>query len=371
MTSQTHCIVHVDVEMAWSGGEVQVFHLMEGLRERGHTSVLVCQPGSRCEQEGLDRGFEVKVVAMRNDVDLRAVRRLEKAFCEYDAAIVHLHTGRAAWLGGMAARRVGVRAIATRRMDRRVRRNPKTRLLYSHLVDAVAAISPSVAESLAAGGVARGKIRIIPSVVDPQDLVPNTPRADVRESQGVASDAMVLLVLASLIRRKGIDVLLDALKLLARGGVTPQVWVAGEGPERNRLEIQAASNGLSGSVQFLGFRQDVPDLLNACDVVVVPSRREGLGVCVLEAMAAGQPVVASAVGGIPFALRDDKEGLCVPSDDPAALADALGRVVRDPDLRRRLAAAGRRRIDARFRPDAMVAAYESLYDEVLCRSAIA
>jgi glycosyltransferase involved in cell wall biosynthesis len=118
-------------------------------------------------------------------------------------------------------------------------------------------------------------------------------------------------------------------------------------------------------VRFLGVRDDIGDLLAAADVVVLPSRREGLGNAALEAMGAGRAVVASAVGGLGEAVVDGRTGLLVPAEDAPALAAALERVVRDPDLRNRLAAEGPRRIAEGFLPEQMVSAYERLYQDVL------
>jgi glycosyltransferase involved in cell wall biosynthesis len=347
-------IVHVDPEPGFSGGQVQVFLLLEGLRELGHQNLLITLPASRSEAEARARGIETRALAMRNYADVPAVLALRRAFRETRADLVHLHTGRATWLGGIAARLAGVPAIATRRMDRRVRRGWRTRLIYRSLVERAVAISPAVA---------------IPSAVDPAALVAAVGREQTRSLGGVAADTPLLLCLAALFHRKGLDVLLDALARLPETTPRAQLWIAGDGPERAALERRAEDLGLADRVRFLGPRSDAADLLAACDLFVLPSRLEGLGVAALEAMAAARPVVASRVGGLAEAVVEGRTGLLVPPDDPAALCAALGRVLEDEALRARLGAAGPGRVAEGFLAEQMVSAYESLYYEVLESSA--
>jgi glycosyltransferase involved in cell wall biosynthesis len=360
-------ILHVDAETGFSGGEVQVFLLLDGLRRRGHECVLVCPPGSRCEREADRRGLATRAVSMRNDLDVAAVLRLRSAIRSRGPDLVHLHTGRAAWLGGLAAALAGVPAIATRRMDRPVRPGLRRRILHGRLLSRAVAISPGVAAQLARGGVPAERIRTIPSAVDPAALLPSRPREATRAAEGAPPDAPVLLALAALVRRKGLDVLLDALALVpfGPGSPAPHLWIAGDGPERAALEGQARRLCLGDRVRFLGRREDAPDLLAACDAFVLPSRQEGLGVAALEAMAAGRPVVATRVGGLGDAVVDGRTGLLVPPDDAKALAEALVRLLASPTLRAELSAEGPKRIAEGFLAEQMVDAYEALYREVL------
>src|SRR5258707_8777824 len=125
-------IAHVDAERGFSGGEVQVFLLIEGLAAHGHDNLLLCPPGSGAEAEAKRRAIAAAAVPMRNAVDLVASWRLARAMKAANVDLVHLHTGRAAWLGGAAARLAGVAAVVTRRMDRPLRASWRTRLVYEH-----------------------------------------------------------------------------------------------------------------------------------------------------------------------------------------------------------------------------------------------
>ncbi|MBW1686947.1 MAG: glycosyltransferase family 4 protein [Deltaproteobacteria bacterium] len=358
-------VAHVTAESGFSGGEAQLFLLMEGLRKRGHRNLLLCPPGSRSEQEARRRGLEATAVHARNHWSPRGVMSIARRLRETAPDLVHLHSGRATWLGGIAAWRLGLPGLTTRRMDRRLKRNWRTRFVYGTAVCRAVAISEAVAQCLAGGGVRDEIIRVVPSAVEPDRIQPQKARHVVRQSLGIEPDTACLLVAAALVRRKGIDVLLDALALLAEDELFPTLWVAGEGPQRGALERLARDRGVASQVRFLGRRDDVADLLGACDIFVLPSRHEGLGVAALEAMALARPVVATHVGGLGEAVLHQRTGLLVPPDDASALRAALARLLREPLLRERLGAAGPARIAKRYHAEAMVEAYERLYFEVL------
>ncbi len=367
--SSSLTIAHVDSEKGWSGGQVQVFLLMEGLRARGHRNILYCPPGSQQEQRACELGLEVCPVAMRNDLHLAAVARLRRGFREHGAQLVHLHTGRANWLGGLAARRSRLPAITTRRMDHPVQRHLVNRLVYGSFVRRAVGIAPAIARRLREGGVEPNLVRMVPSTVDADALTPQRTRAQVREAEDVPETATLILAAAHLTYRKGFDIALKAFAASREGCPDAWLWIAGDGPERASLESLARELEIVDRVQLLGRRTDMADLLNAADLFVMPSRSEGLGIAALEAMAAGLPVLASKVGGLGDAVVHGRTGMLVPPEDVSALTDALVTLLSDPAARKRLGAAGPDRIDEGFRPEQMVASYEALYREVLVESA--
>lgn len=356
-------VVHVNTERGFSGGEVQVFLLLEALRARAVPQLLVVPPGSESARIGRERGFPVMELGLRHPFDLWSVLRLSRRL--RGAALAHLHTGRAAWLGSLAARCAGCPVVITRRMERRVRRGPRTQFCYVSTARAVIAISPPVARCLVEGGVPEPRIVQIPDALDPQRIVVVRGRAAAREALGVRPDQFLVLSVAQLMHRKGIDVLLQAIASLRDGKVV--CAVAGDGPERSALAALAAELSLGDAVRFLGRRQDVGDLLAACDLFVLPSRAEGLGVAALEALGAARPIVASRVGGLADLLGDGVHGLLVPPDDAAALTQAIARMCAEPALRERLAAAGPARVDQGFRVEQYVARHLDVYRSVLKR----
>ncbi len=179
-----------------------------------------------------------------------------------------------------------------------------------------------------------------------------------------------LLCIAQHNDKKGLDVLLCALRLLHTRGMPAKLLLVGDGPRREKLQHLAASLGIDGSVVFLGEqrRADVVKLLQGCEVFVLPSRSEPFGIAIIEAMACHKPVVATSVGGIPEIIDNGKNGVLVPPDNPDALAEALFNVCKDESLQQRLGANGYHTVQERFRLEHNGASYESIFKQ-LCQLA--
>lgn len=358
-------ILHVNGELGFSGGEVQVMLLLRGLREQGLESVLCAAEQSAIAHTARAEDFNVVPVTLRNDMDFPGLFKLLGVMKREKVDVVHLHTGRAIWLGSIAARLAGIPAIATKRMDRPIKQRLKSRLIWQKLLSASVGISQQVLDQMILGGVPKERCRLIYSTVDPASVASSVDRDALRVAEGVSADDLLLLSLGSLNHRKGFDVLMDALVILRDRGVQPKLWIAGEGPEGEKLKAYAGETGMGDQLKWLGQRSDAADLLKASDIVVMPSRAEGLGIACLEAMAAGCPVVASRVGGLQETIVDGESGLLVPVEDAEALAGVLQRLLEDGNLRRAMAEAGPIRVAEVFAPEKMVKDYISLYNEVL------
>jgi glycosyltransferase involved in cell wall biosynthesis len=354
-------IVHVDPERGFAGGETQVLALAAHLHERGHEQLLAADPDGQLAARAARAGLRVAPIRCRYDLDPRAGLALRRLVGSYAPDVVHLHTARAfslvPYLPGSVVR------VVTRRMDYPPRgARAYVRWLYGQ-ADEVIAISAAVRAALVSRGIPGERIAIVPSGVDVARFA-DTDRDGARHALGIDRTTLVVALVAALVERKGQRVLLEALALLAARGTRPLCLFAGVGPDGDRLLARAAELGLGPQVRWLGRVDDVTRVLAAADVTAAPSLAEGLGVAVIEAMAASRPVIASAVGGIPESVRDGVEGLLVPPGDPGALADALERCLADPGLRARLGAAGHRRA-AEFSTSAMARGTESIYVRAL------
>jgi glycosyltransferase involved in cell wall biosynthesis len=175
----------------------------------------------------------------------------------------------------------------------------------------------------------------------------------------------LLGLVARLHRQKGLGDLLAAVAWVRERVPDVRLLLIGEGELRDELEAQARALGLSGAVIFAGIRTDVAEIVAALDIFVLPSLWEGTSNAVLEAMAAGLPIVATAVGGTPEVVVDGVTGLLVPPRDPSALAGALVTLLQDADLRHRMGRAGRERVKQYFSLERMVRRTEALYEELL------
>ncbi len=168
-----------------------------------------------------------------------------------------------------------------------------------------------------------------------------------------------------LVWKRGHEELLEAAALVARGEPTARLLVVGDGPLRSTLEQKVKELGLNGTVRFLGAVPRAARLLPHFNIFVLSSVWEGMSNGLLEAMAAGRPVVATRVGGNPEVVVDGVSGLLVPPRDPQAMADAVLRLLREPELARRMGEAASRRVEKEFSLPRMVHRMESLYDEML------
>lgn len=252
---------------------------------------------------------------------------------------------------------VPVTVVAKRNVDafQNPRQRAVERIVYA-LATHVTAVSDAVATTAADLGVPRSRITVIPNGVDLTRFRPGETALDIAEP-GVP----VVGSVGCLAPRKDYGTLLEALAVLARRGRAFQAVLVGDGPERAALEARARSLGIEARVRFLGERQDIERLLPRFDVFVLSSREEGIPNALLEAMAAGRPAVATAVGGNCEVLTDGETGWLVPPAAPQRLADALDEALSRPDEARRRGAAARRATEERMSIEAMVHQHERFY----------
>jgi glycosyltransferase involved in cell wall biosynthesis len=353
-------IVHVESGRHLYGGARQVAYLIDALAERGHESALVCPPGHALTARSLRA--TIREVPMHGDLDFGLTRRLRRVFAELDGGIVHVHSRRGAdFFAGRACERDGRAALLTRRVD-----NPELRAWVRFKYRPyrrVVAISRAVRDELCSrGGLDAARVPLIASAVDTQEFRPDAnARSRVLREFALDDRAVVVGICAQLIPRKGHELLLRALPELVRRVARVQVLCFGRGPSRASLERLVTKLDLSRCVRFVGFRDDFAELLPGLDVLVHPATREGLGLAVLEAMAAAVPVVATAVGGIVDAIRDGAEGLLVAAGDGLGLVTAIERVAGDAALRRRMGAAARSRAERDFSIARMADRYVQVY----------
>ncbi|MEX2120776.1 MAG: glycosyltransferase family 4 protein [Pirellulales bacterium] len=247
----------------------------------------------------------------------------------------------------------------------------KRRLMQA---DALLGPSPAIERELIAAGYPRDRIHYLPNGVPVRPPRQPSERQEARqalaEADGVfalAPDAPLVVYTGRLHEMKGLDHLLSAWPAVLARHPGARLWLVGEGPFRPRLIEQIENLGLSTSVLLAGLYDDVEDFLLAADVFVLPSLEEGMSVALLEAMAAGLPVVASSIAANAPLVEDGRHGRLVPPGDSAALAAALAELLEQPDAAARLGSSARERVEARFSIARMVEAHLELFDRLLER----
>jgi glycosyltransferase involved in cell wall biosynthesis len=302
-----------------------------------------------------------------------ALFRVRRHLAEVRPDVVHTHLGASDVLAGLAARSLGIPSVSTVHSLGTGADAPATargrarNRVYALGTRASAARLVAVSESarqevLRRDGYAPERVVVINNGVARRPAPGAGPY--VREQLGIGPDEPVVATLSTLRPVKGHEVAIAAMAEITRRVPGARLVVVGEGESRPALERAAAE--LGPVVKFAGFRDDVMPVLDAFDVLAHPSRQEAFPTTLLEAMAAGVPQVATAVGGIPEIVDDGRTGLLLPAPpEPAELAERVVRLLGDPELRARLAAAGRERFAERFGADAWAQRLRALYLEVL------
>lgn len=370
MTSVILAIGSLDV----GGTETQVVRLATELHHRGHdVTVLVISRGdgplaTPLRESGVpiwDLGFEHFVARTRSG-RIRPLASL-RLWSSWLRLVIGLRRRRpdvvhaflfwsyvlvlpAAWLARVPVRVSGRRNLGTEKLARPL--YPWLERIADACATHVVANSQAVADVVAAGPVPAGKLSVIRNGVD---LRESAEHVDAQPPLGV--------IIANLIAYKGHLDLVDALATLSD---PPRIDCYGEGPERPRIEERIRERGLGDVVLLRGRRPGAADAYRQAQFAVLASHEEGFPNAVLEAMATGLPVVATAVGGVPELVRDGETGLLVPPHDPEALGGEIGRLVADPDLRVRLGRAARERAEE-LSWHRCVEAHERLYAERLDR----
>jgi glycosyltransferase involved in cell wall biosynthesis len=357
-------VVHLETGRHLYGGARQVLLLARGLKERGVEITLACTAGSAIAAEAARQGLAIRELAMHGDLDLPFVGRFTRLLRELRPDLVHVHSRRGAdWLGGIAARRAGVRAVLTRRVDR-----PENRLVaafryrpYARVV----AISAAIRAQLEASGLAPGRLCVIRSAVDPKVLEPAWSRERLAREFALDPRAELIGCVAQLIPRKGHGLLIESWGSVARAHPGARLLLFGQGPLEARLRQLILAAGLGGSVILAGYRADMLSFLARLDLLVHPALAEGLGLAVLEAQAAGVPVVAFRSGGVPEIVADGHTGCLVNTGDVPALTRAITELLGNPARRRALGEEARRRALGEFGVADMVSAHLTLYRDLI------
>ena len=370
------------------GPALHVSYLARGLRERGYETTLVAGDVGRgeesmafvAEREGVEvvrlPGLSRELSPVRDAV---AAVHLARIIRRVRPDVLHTHTAKAGAVGRAAA------ILAGRRRPRVVVHTFHGHVLRGYfgragslvfraietalarVTDQLVAVSPQVRDELVRLGVApAGKFAVIRLGIElaPRVACDEDPAA-IRARIGVSADRFVVGWFGRMTAVKRTDDLLDALAALRERGVDALLLLVGDGSDRERLERLAHGRGLAKSVLFLGYQDDVARWYAACDAIVLSSANEGTPVTLIEALAAGRPVVATRVGGVEDVVHDGVTGHLVRPGDTHAIAERLALLAADPELRHRMGETGRAQMLQRYAVSRLVDDVDRLYRTLL------
>jgi glycosyltransferase involved in cell wall biosynthesis len=310
-------------------------------------------------------GVAVERITLDRPLSRTCARWLETTLRRHRIGVAHSHEFTMAVYGAWVSRRLGIGHVITMHGSRyyvkRWRRRLALRLaaaLAGHLV----AVSHELAGHLSHDlWIKLARVRIIPNGVQLREV----KRASVRDELHLGPTDPLLLAVGNLYPVKGHEYLIDALALLTTRHPRAHVVIAGRGELADKLRAHASDVGVSDRVHFLGLRSDIPELLAAADIFVLPSLSEGLPLALLEAMSAGRPIVATNVGEVASALANGEAGLVVPPENREALADAVAFLLSQPAVARALGERAAQRAAAEYHLARMTERYAALYQDLI------
>lgn len=377
-------ILYLTNRLAPAGAETFLFNRINVLdRSRFEPYMGAVRAGGDLQPAFERAGIPVVTFGEGKQFDPNAFRRLYSFLKRERIQILEAHVWWACLLGRVVGRAAGVPVIITNEQDIRagetlhrkdvlIAGDITTRLSDAcvHITRATMRSFTETTPSFLQGNVTR---RMIPNGIDAQrvrDIGARTDRQAKRASLGVPEDAFVVGNVARLHAAKGHPYLIEGFATVVKRIPNAHLVLVGWGPWEQKLRNQAADLGIGDRVHFAGKRLDVFELLATFDIFAFSSIHEGQGIAILEAMAAGLPLVATSVDGIPDMVRHEDTGLLVPPHDAGALAAGILRLKDEPALSAKMVASARKMVDEEFSIEAVGRAYEELYEELLARHGI-
>lgn len=358
--------LHIDTAVSWRGGQSQVLQTVMGLRARGHRAVLVANPKGELARRAQE-GHDLVRLAPLHEVDFAAGLRLSRVLRDLNPAVVHAHDPHAVSMAAMALSMLGRERrpafVVARRVDFHLKQNSFSRWKYK-AADCVVCSSNAIRAMVVDDGIPDDRAVTVYEGVD-VDRIAAIPPADVHTELWLPLHAPVVGNIAALVAHKGQRYLIEAIPSIVHRLPDVQVLIFGEGELRPQLQRQIKALGLDHNVRLVGFQPNVLALLKTLDVFVMSSTTEGLGTSILDAMASAKAVVATDAGGIPEVVDEGVTGLLVPVQKPAAMAEAILRLLMDQPLREGMGQAGLARVRARFSVDRMVDETLAVYERVV------
>jgi len=357
--------LHIDTARTWRGGQNQVLTTLMGLRALGHRTMLVAHSDGELRQRAAE-GLDLIPLAPKTEMDLSAAWRLSRILKQLKPDIIHAHdphgVAMAAIALSMSTQVAKPPLVAARRVDFHLRGNSLSRWKYRQ-VDCFICASEAIRQMLVGDGVPSARTVTVHEGIDIERVERAEP-ANLHADFWLPHQAPIVGNVAALVPHKGQRHLIDAAKMVVQQVPDARFVIAGEGELRPALERQIKDYHLEKHVRLAGFRPDVLSVHKAFDIFVMSSVTEGLGTSLLDAMAAGKPIVGTRTGGIPEVVANDETGLLVPPRDHEALAEAIIRLLNDAELRRGMGEAGRARARALFSAERMVQNTLNTYQRV-------
>lgn len=332
MTKQL-TIIHTESSPNWGGQEQRIYQEMIEMKARGHRMILVTVIDCPLAQKCLEAGVEVHGMHFRNQFFPSNLLRLIKLFLSSRADVLNPHSSKDGWLAVLAGRLAGVPCIIrSRHIEVDYPKKLISQFAFRRLPDHVITTSERIRQRMIQElDVPDDRIETIPTGID-FERFSTADRSKLRGELGLTGETKVVGMISVLRSWKGHRYFLEAARKLLDGGLNMEFVIAGDGPQKATIMEQIAGLGLEKNIRLLGHRDDIPEVLKALDVLVLPSTGgEGIPQIILQAHGMSVPVVATRAGGIPEVVENGVTGRLIDPTDAEQLARAITEVFEEPD----------------------------------------
>ncbi len=357
-------ILHTEWSDGLGGQEKRVLAEVSGLLDRGHYAAIACREHARIKNEALKLGIDIHILPFRKPYDIASIVRLTGLLKDKKFDIVNTHSGVDSWIGGIASKLAGIPLLVrTRHLNLPLRRNPLNFIHY--LPDIYITCGEDMRNNLVTRcGFPGDRVLSIPTGI-------NVERFNIRRNKkaglkyGLDINATVITNVGILRSVKGHEVTFRAVKTVVDSVPGAKFLIVGDGPGRETLGSLVNELDISEHVIFTGFVEDIPEIYSFSDVAVLTSWSEGLPQSILQAMAAGVPVIATKVGGVPEVVVRGETGMLIEPGDHKALARGIIKILNDRDGSGQLAENAKDLMVGEHSVIHMIDKIESLYERML------
>ncbi|MDZ7292037.1 MAG: glycosyltransferase family 4 protein [candidate division KSB1 bacterium] len=362
-------ILFINSIRMFGGGEVWMLRTLRALQQRGHQVWLCCRPGTEVGNRAVEQRIPVKWLPFYGDFDPVTIARLAWFMKHERIDVVLTNMDKELRLAGIAAKIAGVPAVIPRRgIDYPLKNRWRYRFAYNVLATRIIANSQATKRALLcrAPWLDPERIEVIYNGIDLQPFL-QTNGHDLRSQWGVPKEEPLLGFVGQFDQRKGIDVLLAAFDRIRCQVPRTRLVLVGSGPLRKMIEKEMCNHGWGDAVLLPGFLDDIVGVMQAIDLLLLPSLWEGFGIVLIEAMAAGKPAISTNTSSMPEIIVDGRTGYLVPPGDAEALACCTIELLQNPQLRVQFGHAARQRVAELFTMERMIEQLENLFQREISK----
>lgn len=359
-------VLHLSSESTWRGGEQQIIYLVEETRKLDVEAIVGCKAGSEVENYCKENDLPFYSLDFKSAYDFSTAREIIRIAKEEDIDLVQTHTSKSHTMSVIAGLiGLNVPQIMTRRVDFPVKDNWFSKFKYNYSkITRIICISETIRRITEPDIHDKSKLVTIHSGVDMDRFLPHKDSQWLRENYKMSDDTVIVGNTSAISDQKDYPTFISTAEAVLKKRKNVHFFIVGDGPEREEIQELVKKRGLKDKITFTGFKKNIREILPSLDVFLFTSKTEGLGTSVLDAMAAGVPIVATAAGGVSEMVNHEKNGLLFPVKDVKQLTEGVIRLIDDPIYAEKLIEEGRKTVMNFSKQKTAVRTVE-LYKEIL------